>query len=124
MNEPKLDLTCPYSFSTSIYKMLEHEKFVNRFKLIVSLGGVLLTIVVAVIAVYCYDGEVPEVTIEGAFSALLTIVAVEEATDSKIDLLEALQSKINEIPEERLKKKYLDMLFKILKTQSFPNETV
>lgn len=119
-NEPKMDLSSLSSVSKSIYKILKHEKFANRFKISVAVGSFLLTTIVAFIAVFRYESKPETLLIEGAFSTLISAILVEDAIDSKMHLLKALEFKINSIPEVKLKKKYLALLFEIIKSQSFP----
>lgn len=113
---PQLDFSCPYALSVSVYKTLKYERNVSRFKVVSSLLGLITTL----LAIFCFGNFKDTQEIMGvSFSVLINCMAIEDSIQSKMNLLSALQHKINEMPEETLKKRYLDLLFKIVKSQSF-----
>lgn len=102
--------------TVSLNKILTREKYENYLKIGCATIGLVITVIV--VCVKHADLEIVDKILPIAFSTLITALSLEDATQSKASLIEALQSQINDTTPDELKPKFLKLLFKTLEKQS------
>jgi hypothetical protein len=114
----ELDLSSAQAATESISKILQQEQAENIYKVAVAFIGFI--VVVVHVCLNPKDCSDVRQAVGLALPALISALALADATTSKMRLLKSIKRSINDIPNEQLREEQLSLFIKLIESQSFP----